>query len=34
MRIPDLSEGNFEGLTLSGQLLVIERTAVATRMCG
>ena len=27
MRIPDLSEGNFEGLTLSGQLRVIETTA-------
>jgi pimeloyl-ACP methyl ester carboxylesterase len=27
MWIPDLSEGNFEGLTLSGQLRVIETTA-------
>ena len=27
MQIPDLSEGNFEGLTLSGQLRVIEATA-------
>jgi pimeloyl-ACP methyl ester carboxylesterase len=27
MQIPDLSEGNFEGLTISGQLRVIERTA-------
>ena len=27
MRIPDLSEGNFEGLTLSGQLRVIETAA-------
>src|SRR5437879_2958276 len=27
MRIPDLSEGNFEGLTISGQLRVIESTA-------
>jgi len=27
MLIPDLSEGNFEGLTLSGQLRVIESTA-------
>src|SRR5260221_8834329 len=29
MHIPDLSEGNFEGLTLSGQLRVIEATAGA-----
>jgi pimeloyl-ACP methyl ester carboxylesterase len=28
MRIPDLSEGNFEGLTISGQLRVMERVAV------
>jgi pimeloyl-ACP methyl ester carboxylesterase len=27
MQIPDLSEGNFEGLTISGQLRVIERSA-------
>ena len=27
MQIPDLSEGNFEGLTISGQLRVIERMA-------
>jgi uncharacterized protein len=27
MRIPDLNEGNFEGLTLGGQLAVIERLA-------
>jgi pimeloyl-ACP methyl ester carboxylesterase len=27
MQIPDLSEGNFEGLTISGQLRVIERIA-------
>jgi uncharacterized protein len=29
MQIPDLSEGNFENLTLSGQLRVIERIARA-----
>jgi pimeloyl-ACP methyl ester carboxylesterase len=29
MKIPDLSEGNFENLTLSGQLRVIERIAQA-----
>jgi pimeloyl-ACP methyl ester carboxylesterase len=28
MQIPDLSEGNFEGLTITGQLRVIERMAV------
>jgi pimeloyl-ACP methyl ester carboxylesterase len=28
MQIPDLSECNFEGLTISGQLRVIERVAV------
>src|SRR5438034_10107261 len=27
MQIPDLSEGNFETLTISGQLRVIERIA-------
>ena len=27
MRIPDLSEGNFEGLTISGQLRVVESIA-------
>src|SRR5579862_3520197 len=27
MQIPDLAEGNFEGLTLSGQLRVIEKVA-------
>ena len=27
MQIPDLAEGNFEGLTISGQLRVIERVA-------
>ncbi|HTM50108.1 MAG TPA: YqiA/YcfP family alpha/beta fold hydrolase [Bryobacteraceae bacterium] len=29
LRIPDLSEGNFEGLTLSSQLQVVERAAGA-----
>ena len=27
LRIPDLSQGNFEGLTISGQLRVVERIA-------
>ncbi len=27
LEIPDLAEGNFEGLTITGQLNVIERTA-------
>ena len=27
LRIPDLSQGNFEGLTMSGQLRVVERIA-------
>jgi pimeloyl-ACP methyl ester carboxylesterase len=29
MQIPNLSEGNFEGLTITGQLRVIERIAAA-----
>jgi pimeloyl-ACP methyl ester carboxylesterase len=28
MQIPDLSEGNFEGLTITGQLRAVERIAV------
>ena len=33
MQIPDLSEGNFEGLTISGQLRVIESTAGGHDVC-
>src|SRR5262245_17262773 len=29
LHIPDLSEGDFEGLTISGQLRVIERIAIS-----
>src|SRR5258706_10282776 len=33
LEIPDLSEGNFEGLTITGQLNVIERAAAAEPVC-